>query len=125
MIGAKATVALQKALKEFGLTVTQGNSRYDDGMVAMKFEAALPNVKAASKKQNSALLGFSKNIVGMTFRKKNTVYTITDIHLRKPKYPVIAETQRGAKYKFTVEQIVRYLDGKVKFKGFIPTEPMW
>jgi len=117
MIGARSLAALEKALKDFGLTVTQGNSRYGDGSVTMKFEAALPESKGDKHEQDSMLLGFDRNLVGLYFTipGKRSRYKIVDIHTRKPKYPIIAVTQRGARYKFSVNQIIRYLGKSVKF----------
>jgi hypothetical protein len=116
MVGDKAEEALRKALKPFGLEVTRGNSRFGEGSVTMKFEAALPKVKAATKKQDSTILGFSKNIVGEQFLSRGTVFTVRDIHLRKPKYPIIAENARGTRYKFPADQVARnLLDKSIKF----------
>ena len=112
MVGDKAEAALAKALKPFGLEVTRGNSRFGDGSVSMKFEAALPKARAASKKQDSTILGFSKNILGEQFMNRGTVFTVADIHLRKPKYPIIGVNARGTRYKFGAAQVARNLLAK-------------
>jgi len=125
MVSEKAEQELQKVFASFGLDVTRGNARYTDGSMSVKFEFALPKAKAESKSQDSTLLGFDRNIVGMKFFQRRKEFTIMDIHLRKPKYPVIAEDANGRRFKFDVRTIVRALDGQAKFKGVLPNEPWY
>jgi len=122
MIGAKALTALEKALKEFGLTVTQGNSRYGQGSVTMKFEASIPADKSDKQERDSNRIGFDRNLVGLYFTipGKRSRYEIVDVRTSRPKYPITAVTQRGARYKFGAEQVARYLGKSVKW-----TRPLW
>lgn len=43
-----------------------------------------------------------------TFRQGNSTYRIIDCKPSRPKYPVIVETNRGAKYKMSPTQIKMY-----------------
>lgn len=57
-------------------------------------------------------LGFTQNILGMTFEGKNGVYKIYDIKTRNRKYPIIAEClSDGRSYKFSKEHIRTKLGG--------------
>ena len=116
MVGVKAEAALQKALKTLGLEVVRGNSRFDSGSVTMKFECSLPKARKASKKQDSLVIGFSKNILGEQFVNRGTSFTIIDIKPSRPKYPIVGQNARGTKYKFQAESVARQLvDKSIKF----------
>lgn len=116
MVGDKAEAALAKALKTLGLEVVRGNSRFDDGSVTMKFECTLPKARKASKKQDSLVIGFSKNILGEQFVNRGTMFTVIDIKTNRPKYPIVGQNQRGTKYKFPAESVARKLiDKTIKF----------
>lgn len=57
-------------------------------------------------------LGFTQNILGMTFEGKNGLYRIYDIKTRNRKYPIIAECLRdGRSFKFSKEVIKSKLGG--------------
>jgi hypothetical protein len=58
------------------------------------------------------LLGFTQNILGMTFEGKNGTMRIYDIKKRNRKYPIIAESlSDGRSYKFTKEHVRTKLGG--------------
>ena len=57
-------------------------------------------------------LGFTQNILGMTFEGKNGTMKIYDIKTRNRKYPIIAEClQDGRSYKYSKEHIKLKLCG--------------
>ena len=57
-------------------------------------------------------IGFTQNVVGMTFDFRGDKYEITDIKTKNRKYPVIATEIRTKKgYKFSVETIRKALGG--------------
>ena len=57
-------------------------------------------------------LGFTQNILGMTFEGKNGTMKIYDIKTRNRKYPIIAEClQDGRSYKYSKEHIKLKLGG--------------
>jgi len=61
-------------------------------------------------------LGFTQNIVGMTFEKKSDnimkSYIITEVIKRNRKYPIITKSiQDGKSYKFPVESVRSLLGG--------------
>jgi hypothetical protein len=57
-------------------------------------------------------IGFTQNVIGMTFDFRGDKYEITDIKTKNRKYPVIAvETRTKKSYKFSVETIKKILGG--------------
>ena len=57
-------------------------------------------------------IGFTQNVIGMTFDFRGDKYEITDIKTKNRKYPVIATEMRTKKgYKFGVETIKKVLGG--------------
>lgn len=58
------------------------------------------------------LIGFTQNVIGMTFEFRGNKYEVSDIKTKNRKYPVIAtELNSGTSYKFGVETIKRALGG--------------
>lgn len=57
-------------------------------------------------------IGFTQNVIGMTFDFRGDKYEITDIKTKNRKYPVIAtETRTKKSYKFSVDTIKKALGG--------------
>lgn len=56
-------------------------------------------------------LGFTQNIIGMTFDGNNGMYEIIDIQTRNRRYPVIVKSSDGKKYKYSVEHIKKIIGG--------------
>lgn len=57
-------------------------------------------------------IGFTQNVIGMTFEFRGDKYEVTDIKTKNRKYPVIATEIRTKKsYKFGVETIRKVLGG--------------
>jgi len=57
-------------------------------------------------------IGFTQNVIGMSFEFRGDKYEVTDIKTKNRKYPVIAVEMRTKKsYKFSVETIRKALGG--------------
>lgn len=111
-INKKIAEALRKIEKEENVSISFGTSRYSE--VEYKVPMTIKSNSTESKKtlssentQKSKLLGFSKNIVGTSFRSNGKVFKVTDIKLNRPKYPIIASNSRGTLYKFTPDSVKR------------------
>jgi hypothetical protein len=60
-------------------------------------------------------IGFTQNVIGMSFDFRGDKYEITDIKTKNRKYPVIATENRTKKsYKFSIDTIKRLLGGDSK-----------
>jgi hypothetical protein len=111
----KIKAALAKIEKEENVQIKFGNVSYNSayyktGMTVTSLEK---NEKVEGVFENmSKALGFTQNIIGMSFKGVTCgEVTITDIKLKNHKFPVIGSTKDGKSYKFTVEQVKRYIGG--------------
>ena len=60
-------------------------------------------------------IGFTQNVIGMTFDYRGDKYEITEIKTKNRKYPVIATELKSKKsYKFSVDSVKRLLGGDKK-----------
>lgn len=56
-------------------------------------------------------VGFTQNVIGMSFTQNGSLYRIVNIKTRNRKYPVIASSRLGGLYKFSAETVKRNLGG--------------
>lgn len=101
-----AVKAVQKALAPEGLTVEHGgDGSWDPTSLTFKLKIVVEGASMKTGLNDSTMLGFSKNIIGESFKQRRTTYTITAINLRRPKYPISTISQYGARYKHKVSQV--------------------
>jgi len=111
----KIKAALAKIEKEENVQIKFGNVSYNaayykTGMTVTSLDKS-EKVEGVFETMSKAL-GFTQNIIGMSFRGTTCGdVTITDIKLKNHKYPVIGTTKDGKSYKFTTEQVKRYIGG--------------
>jgi hypothetical protein len=111
----KIKAALAKIEKEENVQIKFGNVSYNaayykTGMTVTSLDKS-EKVEGVFETMSKAL-GFTQNIIGMSFRGTTCGdVTITDIKLKNHKYPVIGTTKDGKSYKFTTEQVKRYFGG--------------
>lgn len=113
-VQTKIKAALAAIAAEENVTISFGNSRYNDSMYYTKMTVAtiLPKKEAMSQNEKlSRSVGFTQNVIGMSFKYKSSIMEIVEIRTRNPKNPVIGKTKSGSCYKFTVEQAKRFLGG--------------
>lgn len=58
-----------------------------------------------------ARLGFTQNIIGMKFESTGGIYEIVDIQTKNRKYPIIAVSPKGTRFKYTVPHIKKLIGG--------------
>ncbi len=56
-------------------------------------------------------VGFTQNVIGMSFTQNGSLYRIVNIKTRNRKYPVIASSRLGGLYKFSAETVKLRLGG--------------
>lgn len=114
-IQAKINKAIAEIAKEENVTINFGSISYNSAYytTSMKVKTLeksekVSNVYTATCKS----LGFTQNIIGMTFEGKNGLMKIYDIKTRNRKYPIIAESlSDGRSYKFSVPHVKLKLGG--------------
>lgn len=114
-IQAKLKRAIAEIEKEENVTISFGGISYTAAYYTTQMKVTtleknekVSNVLLATCKA----LGFTQNIIGMTFQGKNGTMRITDIKTRNRKYPIIAESLVGGKsFKYGKEFIKTQLGG--------------
>lgn len=56
-------------------------------------------------------LGFTQNVLGMSFESGSKTFTVVDIKTKNFKYPIIAQDKAGQRYKYSVSSIKRLIGG--------------
>lgn len=107
--------AIQEIEKRHGVKLVKSNGTYtpSGNNLTLKLDFIPAAMEARNFERESILLGFKRNIAGMSFKSGRSTYVITEVRLRNSKYPIIAENQNGASYKFTVNQIKNQLLGAI------------
>jgi hypothetical protein len=114
-IQAKINKAIAAIAKEENVTIAFGSISFNSAYytTSMKVTTLEKNEKVSNV--HTAIcksLGFTQNILGMTFEGKNGTMKIYDIKTRNRKYPIIAEClQDGRSYKYSKEHIKLKLGG--------------
>lgn len=114
-VQSKIAAALAQIEKDENIKISFGNCSYNAAYY--KSGMTVTSLENSEKVDNvflkiSQRLGFTQNIIGMTFTGTTCgEITITDIKLKNFKYPIIGTTKGGKSYKFTTEQVKRYLGG--------------
>lgn len=114
-VQSKIAAALAQIEKDENIKISFGNCSYNAAYY--KSGMTVTSLENNEKVDNvflklSQRLGFTQNIIGMTFTGTTCgEVTITDIKLKNFKYPVFGTNKDGKSYKFTIEQVKRYLGG--------------
>lgn len=107
--------AIEKIEADNNVKITFGSVRYNSAYytTSMKVASTEKTEKVQSFHESICKrLGFTQNIIGMTFQGKNGLYEITEIKTRNRKYPVIAESKaNGRMYKYSADHIKRLIGG--------------
>lgn len=94
---------------DFG-TLSFNPQKYSTSMTVSTLEKS-ERVESVLERTCRAI-GFTQNVIGMTFDFRGDKYEITDIKTKNRKYPVIAvETRTKKSYKFSVDTIKKILGG--------------
>jgi uncharacterized Zn finger protein len=105
-----AVKAVKDALKAEGLDVERvGGGSFDSTSLTFKIKVAVEGASMKTGLRDSQMLGFSKNVIGESWKVKRSTFTITAINLRRPKYPISSTTQNGTRYKHSVAQVKQML----------------
>lgn len=113
---SKITQALLEIEKSEGVKIDFGFSTNYTGIT---FSGSIQDNESIEKEKALNLsacrrIGFTQNIVGITFNSPNTPgpFRVTGIQTKNRKYPVIAENLvNGKSYKFSVNSIKKALGG--------------
>jgi hypothetical protein len=124
LIRAAIDKALAGVAAEFGLQKLELTSMtYDSTKFTSSVKGTVPadptNPLVMSKyKTASQMLGFSDNIVGETFTSKGESFTVTDVDLKKPKFPVIVtKASDGKSYKMKPSVAMKFNNTAITYSA--------
>lgn len=113
-VQAKIKAAIAQIEKEENVKISFGNIRYNSAYYTSQLKVSTLEKNEKVKGVYESIcrsLGFTQDVVGMTFTKGSTQYEIIDIKTRNRKYPVIAKTKSGKQYKFAVSTVKSLIGG--------------
>jgi len=114
-IQAKINKAIAAIAKEENVTIAFGGISFNSAYYTTSMKVTTLEKSEKVSNVHTAIcksLGFTQNILGMTFEGKNGTMKIYDIKTRNRKYPIIAEClSDGRSYKYSKEHIKLKLGG--------------
>lgn len=114
IVQEKIKRALLQIEKEENITITFGSSKYDAAHYVTPMTVKTNDKNNEVIKIDSSIskrMGFTQNIIGMSFETPTGKYTIIDIKTRNRKFPIIAKAPNGVTYKYSVERIKNLIGG--------------
>ena len=113
-VQAKLKAAIAQIEGEENVKIDFNNIRYNSAYYTTQIKVSTLDKNEKVKSVYESIcrtLGFTQDVVGMKFTQSDMVYEIIDIKTRNRKYPVIAKTDSGKQYKFSVNTIKRLIGG--------------
>ena len=103
-----AIKALAATAKKHGMVLSMKKGRFDEDGCTLTYELAHTTKSGVSQRSSEdwkiLVTGtkIAKTPFGAKFRMNGTTYTVIDVHLSRPVWPIVAKGPRGGKYKFKV-----------------------
>lgn len=113
-VQAKIQAAIAQIEKEEGVSISFGSIKYNSAYYSatMKVSTTEKSEKVDGIYESICKgLGFTQNVIGMTFQGNTGEMIITDIKTKNRKYPVIAQAKSGTSYKYSVDHIKKLVGG--------------
>jgi hypothetical protein len=113
-VQAKIQAAIAQIEKEEGVSISFGSIKYNSAYYSatMKVSTTEKSEKVDSIYEGICRrLGFTQNVIGLSFNASMGEMIITDIKTKNRKYPVIAQAQNGTSYKYSVDHIKKLVGG--------------
>ena len=106
-ISDEAQAALEAVAAKYGMTLSRGNGRFSPDRLTVKFDfcMAAEGGAPADFARKAAMIGLPEDCFGKEFLSGGRRFRITEINLRRRKYPVSGEGPQGGRYKFTADTV--------------------
>lgn len=110
----KIRLAISQIEKEENVKIEFGSVRYN--VAQYSTQMSVKTLEKTEKVDNvfkslCARLGFTQNIIGMKFESMGGIYEIVDIQTKNRKYPIIAVSPKGTRFKYSVPHIKKLIGG--------------
>lgn len=110
----KIRLAISQIEKEENVKIEFGSVRYNVAQYSTQMSVkTLEKTESVDNvfKSLCARLGFTQNIIGMKFESTGGLYEIVDIQTKNRKYPIIAVSPKGTRFKYSVPHIKKLIGG--------------
>ena len=110
----KIRLAISQIEKEENVKIEFGSVRYNVAQYSTQMSVkTLEKTESVDNvfKSLCARLGFTQNIIGMKFESTGGLYEIVDIQTKNRKYPIIAVSPKGTRFKYSVAHIKKLIGG--------------
>lgn len=110
----KIRLAISQIEKEENVKIEFGSVRYNVAQYSTQMSVkTLEKTESVDNvfKSLCARLGFTQNIIGMKFESTGGIYEIVDIQTKNRKYPIIAVSPKGTRFKYSVPHIKKLIGG--------------
>lgn len=104
-IQEESVLALEKIAKKYGVKISPHGGSLDTNNFIMKLKIEMLGTVKKYDTWVYQSLNLPEDIIGKKFTNKGINFTITEINVRSPKFPIIAEDITGKRYKFTVDSV--------------------
>jgi len=93
----------------YGLKFAISVKRYNDISISLKLEGVLTNSPKAEQitSNNYVMIGLPADCIGSKVKIAGKLYTVSNIDLKKRKFPVIIKDSFGGTYKISVDNYLR------------------
>lgn len=112
-VQADIKAALEAVMNKHGISIEFGGIRYSNSNYTSKMSVNVGNAEDAARTKFASmchLFGLKPEDFGREFTTSSgKTFTITGINPGRRKYPISGVSPRGAKYKFTEDQVIRGL----------------
>ena len=107
MISDEAEAALAAVAEKYGMTLARGNGRFSPDRLTVKFDFCMATGSGVPSDfaHKATMVGLPEDCYGKVFFSNGTRYTVTEINLRRRKYPVSGTGPKGGRYKFTADTV--------------------
>ena len=119
-IRKRLETTLKPLAKELGVSIDPGNCTFRESNCRFQLKIAVLDSggkpiteEADTFKDNASLFGFEASDLGRGFIFQGKPYTVCGLSPKSRKYPVIARSANGKKYKFPCKTVLRALGRKV------------
>ena len=100
--------ALKKVGEAFGVEFKVGGGRFSPTHYGCRLDVTIAGTEpqeAQDFRQYADMFGLKPDDLGRTFLDRGRRFTIVGLLLRSRSYPVLAQNERGTRFKFPVETV--------------------
>jgi hypothetical protein len=113
-VQAKIKAAISQIEKEENVKISFGSISYNSAYYTSQIKVSTLEKNEKVKGVYESIcksIGFTQDVMGMSFILGDVKHEIINIKTRNRKYPVITRTESGKQYKFSVSRVKQIIGG--------------